>query len=561
MRNLKRLAALALVMIMSVAMMLPAFAKPGVDPAGDSDPFWSHTPPPDYSTEGRDDNQDRYDIYQVFTGTYAEDESGNKVLSDIRWGVNGGPDPADFDAVGVTPGDKVDSAILDRLAAANISHIMDGATFFQNFEDVVNFCDPYQSSLTKDEINALTDVEPGYYVFVNTYLPSGYEVVSNYVVTVTDGTFDFNPKKYLPTVKKTAGGGGTVGAAVGDDLSFTVTVELPENMYFYEKYNLELTDTMSAGLTYNNDVVVKWEDFDDMTASCTVSCTGGVLSIVLPEMIQYAADGPNGLHTDGCTADIVITYSAKVNQDAVLGADVNNSVVLKYSNNPNYHYDDQHTTSPMGTTVPGDGSKVRVLTTGLAVEHFNSNGKPLVGSQFELSGNNVKTVIKYTSQFTQAADGTYYKLKSGGYTAVAPADATRDQYDLDAGRFARTDTVDAVDEAGLKTSGTIDANGSLILYGLKAGDYVLKNLSAPDGHNRVENVSFTISFDAAAGTFSSGNPDVWDGGDGLFHVSLRSEKGTILPQTGGMGAGIFVLSGLGLAMAAAVVLIRRKRAG
>ena len=91
----------------------------------------------------------------------------------------------------------------------------------------------------------------------------------------------------------------------------------------YTEYTYEVTDTMSEGLTFNNDVKVTIGGVD-VTAAATIKNNenGFVASI---NMMKYQ---------DQIDAPVVITYTATVNEKAIQRNEETNTATLKYSNNP-----------------------------------------------------------------------------------------------------------------------------------------------------------------------------------------------------------------------------------
>lgn len=454
-----------------------------------------------------------------------------QILSNVKYGQNG---------AGVV-GTAVPVEDLAKLEAATGDNkaLLDVITNYVDFDTT-----PYQSDLTQDEINDLTGVPAGYYL-IRSCKVTGDGAHTTYVVRVVDGSFDFNPKQDAPTVTKTIDGKSLTNAAIGDDVEFTVTATLPSNLYDYKEYYLKLTDTMTDGLVYNNDAVIMWGDVD-ITNNFAISNKDGVTVFELNNLFDTK-------QANGKMDDIVITYSANVTTDAVIGGENINTVKLEYSNDPN---NSENGKDSIGETLPSD---TKTWITGLTVEVFTKEGKPLPGTEFKLTGENINTVIKYTSQFVPSKTGMYYKLVDGGYTSMAPTDEIRDLYDMDAGMFDRVDSLDTINEDGVEITAVIDENGMLSIFGLKAGDYVLENTKIPDGYNLADDIEFTISFDEDD-LFSSNNTLVAERTPEWFYVTIIVGRGSMLPETG--GAGVVAMYALGVALvigAVSVLVIKKKK--
>lgn len=544
-----------------------------------------------------------YDVFQIFTGQYADAESGSqgaedmtgKTLSNVKWGLNGTG----------TEGEAVDDTVLERLEALTGENGGDQEASNEEFDnkdklgvilDYVNLdSTPFRSGLTLDEVNGLT-LDNGYYLVRTTPGSVGEgEAYSTYTVQVLNNKIVLVPKTGVPTIEKKVDPDKSKNdVAINDVVKFVVSGTLPENMHDYREYYWAITDTMSDGLTWAAErrvdeksagvvsVIVKTlnNEFIDVTSEMYIGAKNengeilmgfdnlfhamrnGVVLLAGAESYDAVAS-----HLDGAT--ITVTYQAIVNDKAAIATDENtNEVVLEYSNDPNHSGDGTSKNdpeippvpeNPTGNTVKGEDTKTETWITGLTVEHFNKKGTPLTGSEFKLTGDNINTTIKYTSKFTADAAGTYYKLVNGSYTNVEPVDETRDQYDLAAGMFVRSDELVTINETPTEVSAAIDENGILTITGLKAGTYKLQNTKIPNGYNLAEDIDFVISFDEAE-LFSSNNQLVQERTPEWFYVTIIAGNGTLLPETGGIG--VYMLYGVGMAlvaMAGIVFVVKGKR--
>lgn len=106
---------------------------------------------------------------------------------------------------------------------------------------------------------------------------------------------------------------------------------LADNVSSYDTYKLVFHDTLSKGLSYNDDAKVSVDGkivsgFSissypnaDGTTSLTISCDN---------VKNFGAEN---------NSVIIVEYSATLNSDAVIGSEGNpNKVYLEYSNNPNH---------------------------------------------------------------------------------------------------------------------------------------------------------------------------------------------------------------------------------
>lgn len=551
-----------------------------------------------------------YDVFQIFTGQYANSESGSQgagdlkgeTLSNVKWGQNGKL------PTGVAIGDAVAEDILAELDALVNKDENGNATDQgeqntgdinrKRLEVIKKYVDlesaPLHAAVASiDDVKALT-LDNGYYlVRVTPGSVFDGEVYPTYTVAVLNNHIEnFKPKGLeggVPSIDKKTGDGtqSKNDAAIGDVVQFTITSTLPTNLHDYYEYFWAVTDTMSAGLTWaaaknvdaNSAGVVSAKiDDTDVTDILYVGAKAADGKILMGfQNILAIKDGSDAVVAkDG--SKVTIVYQAIVNDKAEIASAGNtNEVKLAYSHDPNHSGDgttpnDPDTPpapkpdNPTGGTVEGESTKTQTWITGLTVEHFNTKGTPLTGSEFKLTGDDINTTIKYTSNFRVPAEGetaTYYKLKNGSYTSAAPViegeGKNDDQYESTTPGFVREDVLVTVNETPTEVVATIDDNGCLTITGLKSGTYKLQNTKIPNGYNLAEDIDFVISFDET-NLFSSNNELVEERTPEWFYVTLIAGSGTLLPETG--GAGVYFLYGGGIALliaAVAVVVIRNKK--
>lgn len=119
----------------------------------------------------------------------------------------------------------------------------------------------------------------------------------------------------------------------------------------------------------------------------------------------------------------------------------------------------------------------------------------------------------------------------------------------------------------------VDENGEVMFTGLSAGTYTLSETKTPAGYNTIaEPIKFTINWAAPEEGVTTGNEKcTWSVAEGdtsgveyveadqAFELTIKNEKGTTLPETGGIGTTIFYAVGGILLVGAAVMLVAKKR--
>lgn len=340
-------------------------------------------------------------------------------------------------------------------------------------------------------------------------LAAGYYVVSttagSLCVLNTNGSdLKIDEKNVAPTIdKKIDGSKSTNDAAIGDVVNYTVTIHAKKGATGYV-----LTDTMTKGLTFNRDsLTVKvgattLAENTHYTVAVDAAATDGSTKFTVTFKDTY-------LNTIDGDTDIVVSYTATVNKDAVIGTTGNtNTAQLKYGNN-----------STVESTTTTYSYKFDLVKT-------DNSKKLLTGAKFKL----------YDSQTST----TPVKLIK---------DATTGNY-----RVAETSESGAVDEI------VIDSFKAVTISGLNKKTYYLEETLAPAGYNKLtERQSVELGkegFVADATINNSGSEGAtWTEGG----VQVINNTGATLPSTGGMGTTLFYVLGGGLMVAAVVLLVTKKR--
>ena len=355
-----------------------------------------------------------------------------------------------------------------------------------------------------------------------------------------------------------------------DPCTYVIDSKVPE-MIGYDKYFFIMKDTMSKGLTYNNNLTITVGDKTlvadtDYTLTVTENEDGTTdLKIVFNNFIQY--------NTEEFIGDkIEVTYTAILNEDAVLYTDANtNEVYLEYSANPSVKYEgenepdydeDDKDKEPLGETPVVD---VETYTTALELIKTDAMGKRLQGAEFTLTGETLNIVRVTTSTFEVDENGEYWKLTDGSYTTTDP-NGTIDGESVDTSVYESVDvkykkvvTVEMKETPGeaISVNSAVGEDGILRFEGLKAGTYKITELKAPDGYNILDgDVEVTINWDPTTGTFTYGNAV---NSDGAARITIVNQIGTELPSTGGIGTTLFYVFGGILVLAAVILLVSKKR--
>lgn len=338
---------------------------------------------------------------------------------------------------------------------------------------------------------------------------------------------------------------------INDEVSFKLTSKVPA-MLGYATYEYIVYDTMSPGLTfkdgsititvggvlvnvidadsYNNEAHTATYEIENYVLNGNEYNGGKLITINFPDLVALVNKSNEDTIVAG--ADIVITYNATLNEDAIVGAPGNpNKVYLEYSNNPNWVADGEDDEEPTGET-PED--EVIVYTFDVDVYKYAGAllpGNPLEGAEFVLyrtkSGTDYSDEVKFVYDST---DGVYYvKMNS------------------------------TVEDSEIIIS---NAAGRISIVGLDAGTYYLKETKAPDGYNLSNDYKeFVITHTTKDGIANISNKiEVTPAeGDKFYAVTYVNTTGNILPETGGIGRYIVYGAGIALAIGVAVLLVIRRK--
>lgn len=512
MKHIKKLASLLLALVMVLSLAVTAFA--------DEPTTYSITI--NNSTAGH-----TYEAYQIFTGDLATNEAGNKVLSNIVWGSGvseaGQTALGDAAAKAETLKTEADAKAFAKAVAPYLTTAAGSANTVTDGKYVISgLAAGYY--LVKDQDGSLTGDNDSYTEYI-------IQVVGN--VTAT-------PKSDVPKVQKKVKDindstdttetdwQDSADYDIGDSIPFQLKATLANNVSSYTTYKVVFHDTLSKGLTYNNDAKVYIGDTETngFTVTATVNADGGTTTLTV------SCDDVKALGA-GNSSVITVEYTVKLNENAVLGSAGNpNEVYLEYSNNPNK--------SENGNNETGETPKdvVIVFTYKTIINKVDSENAPLTGAAFKLeklikgkdgaagTWTTVKefTVDETTTSFTfSGLDDGQYKLTEtktpAGYNTIDPIyfviEATHDV---------------TADAPTLKTLNAYltDANGN-------------KQTEMKDGES--------VNIDLGAVDLTAGS----------ITTTVVNKSGSELPSTGGIGTTIFYVLGSVLVVAAGVLLVTKKR--
>ena len=302
----------------------------------------------------------------------------------------------------------------------------------------------------------------------------------------------------------------TTTANIGETINYKVTYSIPVGENGLE--SLVVTDTMSKGLTFADNVEVKngTTTVDSENYKVVSTTNAGITTTKITFTKNYCET-----LEENTTQAFTITYKATLNENAVLGKDGNtNNVIVNYTNKD----DIERKTDKKTTTVFTYG--IDLLKKGEGTDTV------LKGVKFELTDGN---------------DNTVNVEKKGTNTFYTPG--------------------------GNSNEVTTDDNGKIYIKGLKPGTYKLTETKTKEGYVLLKApVVIEIKDDNATGEAKAfvGTKEVTMNADNgsataIVPLTVVNSKGFDLPATGGRGIALFTIAGIAIVAAAGSLLFMRKR--
>lgn len=526
MKRLKKFMSILLTAILVLAMCVPVMADGNLYAITITNPGAGHT----------------YEAYQIFKGEISDGK-----LTDIAWGngVNS------FTYKNKTTAQDIANELTTSDIAADFAKEAG-----KHLATVAG-----TASISSDGTCVIGNLQAGYYLVKDkdNTVPEDSSY-TNFILKVA-GNVNVSTKMDVPTVEKKVKENvketNTDGKAtdtripsyeipaqyndvadynIGDHVPFQLIGTMPSNIDSYTTYSYEFVDTLSKGLTYDENATVKLKNSDGSETTITVTptfskdATGKTkLTITFADIKAVAKANTFTITSD---TKVIVDYTATLNADAEIGKTGNeNEVYLKFSNNPNG--------SGEGKTTK---DQVIVFTYELDTEKIDGtdNTKKLKDAEFILK---------------DSIGNKYAKVDNGKFIGWT----------------------NNKNEATKLVTGD---DGLIKVAGLDEGTYLIEETKAPAGYNKLTgDVTIVI-------TATTSNGQTWNGTDsaitnlevtsknpgdtntsngeankdtGIAKIQIANNSGSTLPSTGGIGTTIFYVVGVILMLGAGVLLVTKKR--
>ena len=370
-----------------------------------------------------------------------------------------------------------------------------------------------------------SNLAAGYYLV---YVTGGKEIQSS-LVTV-DATNSVNLKTEAPSIEKKA---DKETVSIGQVVKYTVTGSIPDTTG-YDQYQYIIHDELSKGLDF-----VKNADGDALDkateANVTIAFTesGITPARTTPTSATLSGEGNRTMALDLSAwvkanqtnkgKVFTVTYYAKVNANAVVTE--KNSAQLEYGNKP----DETTTTTPSEAKTPTYPLNILKKKKGSEDKLAGAKFK-LYSSEADANANDAAKAIK-VSPVVAGVAGNY---------VVDPESSTTE-----------FESVASIDEKGY----------NLHVNGLAAGDYWLVETEAPAGYNKLT-APIKVTIEKSTDAVDANQWTLKDADGKKIDskiVTIENSTGSLLPSTGGMGTIIFAVIAAILVLGVAVSFIRDKR--
>ena len=325
---------------------------------------------------------------------------------------------------------------------------------------------------------------------------------------------------------------------VGEEIVWYLQGTVPKNIYDYTKYEFE--DVLDEKISFISVEEVKYADAVVPTTDYTVSTNNNTLKVTLNtegsgenQRLKYFKDKK----TEDGTKQLVVKFKAKINEKAVMGENIKNSLKITFNNTPKNPTADK-------TRELEENKKPFVVTGGKIfkkVADGTTNG--LEDAVFQLFDG--ATEVKWTDDLIKANKTA---IDAGKFSTDANGTATSTANQAQVGQpiYLRSIASGEFEIKGLAFSSfqkqkwdnatsNLTNDGSPVTH-----DWKLKEVKAPSNYAKIETeIQFTVN----ATSYTQAD-------------EIKNKKLTI-PQTGGMGTIIFTVVGLSL-MAVALYALKKK---